>query len=372
MANVFRPTFGAAVNYADTVAPTVTSVSSTVSDGTYETDDVIPITVTFSKAVNVTGTPQITLETGTTDRTVNYTSGTGTTVLTFNYTVQSGDTTSDLDYTSTSALALNGGTIKSVTGINATLTLASPGAAGSLGANKAIAISTFSVNTAVFSSGNYARTNTALTGVADGRAFTLSCWVKFTGGNGTNQRVFEISNSSSLKLALTRNTSNLLQIQGVSPGGTTLLLATNTTTVTASSGWVHVYAAIDALTGTTNHKLYVDGSNEYTNSTLANTADIDMAPSTPRLTVGYSGNNTEAMTGELAELWFNDAYLDNLAGFYSSGSPVNLGSDGSTPLGSAPALYLSRNGSGNSWATDSSGNGNTLTVTGTLGTGTPP
>lgn len=142
MASVFRPTFGAAINYADTVAPTVSSVSSTKADGTYDVGEVIGITVTFSKAVNVTGTPQITLETGTTDRVVDYTSGTGTTVLLFNYTVQTGDTSADLDYTSTSALALNGGTIKSLSGVDATLTLASPGATGSLGDAKAIVIST--------------------------------------------------------------------------------------------------------------------------------------------------------------------------------------------------------------------------------------
>lgn len=142
MANVFRPTFGAAINYADTVAPTVSSVSSTKADGTYDVGEVIGITITFSKAVNVTGTPQITLETGTTDRAVNYTSGSGTATLTFNYTVQTGDTSADLDYTSTSALALNGGTIKSLSGVDATLTLASPGAVGSLGNAKAIVIST--------------------------------------------------------------------------------------------------------------------------------------------------------------------------------------------------------------------------------------
>ena len=140
MALLPRLTFGASINWADTVAPTVTGVSSTKADGTYSTGEVIGITVTFSKAVYVTGTPQITLETGTTDRAVNYTSGSGTTVLLFNYTVQSGDTSSDLDYASTSALALNGGTIKSITGVAATLTLASPGASGSLGNAKAIVI----------------------------------------------------------------------------------------------------------------------------------------------------------------------------------------------------------------------------------------
>ena len=130
------------MNYADTVAPTVTGVSSTASDASYDVAAIIPITVTFSKAVNVTGTPQITLETGTTDRAVNYTSGSGTATLTFNYTVQTGDTSADLDYASTSALALNGGTIKSLSGVDATLTLASPGATGSLGDAKAIVIAT--------------------------------------------------------------------------------------------------------------------------------------------------------------------------------------------------------------------------------------
>ena len=52
----------------------------------------------------MTGTLQLTLETGSSDAVVDYTSGSGSNTLTFNYTVQSGDTSSDLDYTSTSAL----------------------------------------------------------------------------------------------------------------------------------------------------------------------------------------------------------------------------------------------------------------------------
>ncbi|GHD79421.1 DUF4347 domain-containing protein [Vogesella fluminis] len=124
----------------DNTAPTVTSVSSATANGSYKTGDVIAITVQFSEAVTVTGTPQLTLETGSTDRVVNYASGSGTSTLTFNYTVQAGDTSADLDYASTAALALNGGTIKDAAGNNATLTLATPGAADSLGANKAIVI----------------------------------------------------------------------------------------------------------------------------------------------------------------------------------------------------------------------------------------
>ena len=123
--------------------PTVVSVSSSSANGGYKAGQVIPVTITFTSAVTVTGTPQLTLETGTTDRTVNYASGAGTTALTFNYTVQTGDTSADLDYISSSALALNGGTIRSsVTSAAAVLTLPTPGTSGSLGANKALVIDT--------------------------------------------------------------------------------------------------------------------------------------------------------------------------------------------------------------------------------------
>ena len=66
----------------------------------------------FSEVVNVTGTPQLTLETGGSDAVVNYSSGTGSNTLTFNYTLSSGEISSDLDYKATSSLVLNGGTIK--------------------------------------------------------------------------------------------------------------------------------------------------------------------------------------------------------------------------------------------------------------------
>ncbi|MFA5934223.1 MAG: glycine-rich domain-containing protein, partial [Candidatus Paceibacterota bacterium] len=124
---------------------TVTGVSSSLANGSYKAAQVVPITVTFSGAVTVTGTPQITLSTGTPATTaINYSSGSGSSVLIFNYTVAAGNTSADLDYASTTALALNGGTIVNAAGGSAILTLVSPGAAGSLGANKAIVIDTTS------------------------------------------------------------------------------------------------------------------------------------------------------------------------------------------------------------------------------------
>ncbi|MES2633007.1 MAG: Ig-like domain-containing protein [Pseudomonadota bacterium] len=129
----------------DTVVPPtaiVRGVSSTTANGYYNAGDVLSIQVHFSEAVTVSGTPQLTLETGGTDRTVNYTSGSGTSTLTFTYTVQPGDTSADLDYWGAAALTLNGGTITDLGGDDAALTLSTPGAAGSLGANAALVIDT--------------------------------------------------------------------------------------------------------------------------------------------------------------------------------------------------------------------------------------
>jgi hypothetical protein len=131
----------ASTNSITITAPaSVTAVSSSTADATYKVGDTISITVTFDDVVNVTGTPQITLETGTTDRTVDYSSGTGTNTLVFDYTVQAGDISSDLDFSTTTALSLNGGTIKGSNTLDATLTLATPGASGSIADSKAIVV----------------------------------------------------------------------------------------------------------------------------------------------------------------------------------------------------------------------------------------
>ena len=122
----------------DKAPPTVTSVTATTADGAYDIGDVIAVTVTFSENVTVTGTPQLTLETGSSDAVVGYSSGSGGATLTFNYTVASGNLNADLDYASTSALALNSGAIRDAASNNATLTLPTPGASGSLAANKAL------------------------------------------------------------------------------------------------------------------------------------------------------------------------------------------------------------------------------------------
>lgn len=121
------------------ISAVVTNVTSTNTTNTfYKVGGVITITVAFSQPVNVTGTPELALNsTGK----ATYTSGSGTSLLTFTYTVLAGENAALLDYSTTGSLTLAGGTITG-TGGTPTLALPTPGAAGSLEVNKILTVDT--------------------------------------------------------------------------------------------------------------------------------------------------------------------------------------------------------------------------------------
>ncbi|MBU1124195.1 DUF2341 domain-containing protein [Patescibacteria group bacterium] len=83
----------------DVVAPTISSVSSDTTNGTYGVGSIIDIDVTFSESVTSSGNVTVTLETGDTDRTCTFTVSNASTG-TCNYTVQAGDASSDLTVSS--------------------------------------------------------------------------------------------------------------------------------------------------------------------------------------------------------------------------------------------------------------------------------
>lgn len=229
----------------DSTAPTVSGVNSNKANGTYYIGDVIDVRVTFSETVNVTGTPQITMETGTTDRTVNYVSGSGTTELLFNYTVQTGDTSSDLTYVATSSLALNGGTIKDVAGNNATLTLASPNSAGSLAANKALVISAAVPGSFSISSVTGGVGSATVTFGSSSNAVTYT--VKRGTSSGSYPTTLTTSATSSPYVDTTaiNNTTYYYMVTAVNPNGSTNASAESSVTLssfTFVSAGADVYA----------------------------------------------------------------------------------------------------------------------------------
>lgn len=237
--------------------------------------------------------------------------------------------------------------------------------------------SQIAAKTAVFNGTSayaYINSSSGLTGLADSKNVTWSCWVKFAGGDGAQQCITKFAASGgSSRWIVTRETDNKIQILGRNSAGSNILLVKSANTVNVASGWVHLYATFD-MTTQAKARLYFNNVAE----TLTVTTHIDDVLD---LNVGASGSYTIGATdaallyfnGTMCELWMDDIYLDSPSSFYCTGKPANLGSTGNTPTGSAPAVYLSLNGNGNSWVVDSSGNANTFTsFSSALTAGTPP
>ena len=112
----------------------VNNTTSSMPDYKYGVNSVIPIQLTFSGPVTVTGASILILNSG---GIANYTSGSGSNKLIYTYTVGSGQNSPDLDYYSIASL---GGTILDGSSNRINYALPAPRTAGSLGFNKNIII----------------------------------------------------------------------------------------------------------------------------------------------------------------------------------------------------------------------------------------
>lgn len=136
----------------DSVAPTVTGVTSDKTDGTYFTGDTLMLQVMFSEPLILlqgSATPTLTLQLngGKTDAAFTSLSAgkdalsNSISIMNFSYTVASGDSTSDLNYVDINSLKLGVATITDKAGNPWNNTLPDPSKAGSLGFTKQLEIS---------------------------------------------------------------------------------------------------------------------------------------------------------------------------------------------------------------------------------------
>ncbi|KAG3023343.1 hypothetical protein PC120_g7592 [Phytophthora cactorum] len=129
----------------DVTPPFVKTVTSPHDDGTFGIGEEILVHVYFSQPIEVTGLPTVVLETGAVDRIIPFNQVVAGNIAEFKYIVQSMDTSPDLTYTGTTALQLNGGSIKrksTTPTTNAVLKLPVNGETGSLSVNKNMVIDT--------------------------------------------------------------------------------------------------------------------------------------------------------------------------------------------------------------------------------------
>jgi hypothetical protein len=225
----------------------------------------------------------------------------------------------------------------------------------------------FEVDAVAFDGTDRLQRNSALTSVSDSGDFILSFWIKTTDVD------FPIVLTTGVgTVSFTTYGPSVYDAAGANG-----FYAELDTTVQAGT-WRHVLFAGRMSTSTL--QTYVDGVDVSLGTNVdgtPSTADFDAASWAIMDSVG--GGN--AMTGDIAEIYFAPGqYLDisdsaNVEKFRTvGGKPVDLGSDGSTPTGSAPAIYLSvRPGDAASDLATNRGTGGDFTITGTLAiAGTSP
>lgn len=228
-------------------------------------------------------------------------------------------------------------------------------------------------NTAVFDGTNdYLSIAATPAGIADSKTFTLSMWIKPTLG-GSDRMILGTAND---RISAFWRTDGKIQIFAAMSSGTTTLNVSTTNPALTDGVWQHLLISMNTASSAAC-LIQIDGVSQTMTYTLVdnNLIDLDGAGA---WRIGAKGNasSDERANGAFAEFWFDDSYIataGSFAGIFgSAGKPINIGATGNNPTGSAPAIYLSLVGDGNSWASDSSGNSNNFTVTGTLGTTTPP
>ena len=214
------------------------------------------------------------------------------------------------------------------------------------------------------------------TSSADSKLLTISLWFKLSNAaeNGTRRTLYwstaavflwEVEDGTHTGSSVNNGMYFVAEDSGfASP----LKFVVTSPTFTSGSTWHHFAMSVD-MADTAKRFVYVDGSAatvtwiNYNNLSLYFTSGGN--PS-----FMAEGDGTSPCTGSLCEVWLAPGqYLDfsdsaNLQKFRSAGGkPVSLGSDGSTPTGTAPKVYLK-----NGFATfqNNLGGGGNFTVTGTL------
>ena len=225
----------------------------------------------------------------------------------------------------------------------------------------------FLVNAVNFDGTNdYLLRGGALTGLAAGKQVTFSFWVKI----GLDETTMWLHDSAAGRATILKGSDNLLNITFQTSTGSTVWTGTSTNTITISSGWTHILISLNSETG--GRKLYINDSLETIVSEVFNSdAIIDLVET--NWSVGAHPAGILKYNGDMAEFYFTNEFIDlsieaNRRKFIDASlKPVDLGSDGSIPTGTAAIVYF--NNPTVTWHTNK-GTGGGYTEVGALTTAT--
>ncbi|MZH02997.1 MAG: LamG domain-containing protein [Nitrospinae bacterium] len=214
---------------------------------------------------------------------------------------------------------------------------------------------------------DYLFINDATLGQSDGKSFLISFWIKMD-DNGVTEDIYFTSTS---KFFAKRDFTNKLEIKFRDSNGSDAYAGlSNNATFTIAGGLHHVLIAADFANSVI--QVYIDDVEDtMTDITAVNNRTVKFKDSS--FAIGAQTSGVGKLNGQLAHFYLAEEYLDisilsNRRKFIDAiGNPVDLGSNGSTPTGNQPLIYL--NNTTSTWQ-NNLGSGGNFTENGALTDGT--
>jgi hypothetical protein len=191
--------------------------------------------------------------------------------------------------------------------------------------------------------------NSALTGIANSKTFTISFAFQRNVTGAGNERIVELTTGGSDRFSIKYDGTSIIEIFAASSSGD--VLAAKFTAPTMVTGRNYVLTISIDLANTSNRYVYFNGqAASVTWNTYVDSA-IQFAPASPDWCIGASvpAGPGRYYNGQLGALWFNTSYINlsvpaNLAKFVTGtgidAAPADLGATGQLPTGTSPILYL--------------------------------
>ena len=233
-----------------------------------------------------------------------------------------------------------------------------------------LGVASYAADAAVFDGVNDdLQSTSALSTVADGKEGILSIWVRFnsTAGDGVLQNIIQSSGSAFEVRKATDNTIEFATIASTAAVNVYQYVSTGTFTST-STAWRHFLYTWSEANG---FGARINASTSGVGSLPANsTRTTDYSVS--EWAVGGSVTGSGRLYGDLCDVYLNVSPDGGgigtvLTKFIASGKPVDLGSSGDTPTGTAPIMYLHMDdGAVVTTFPTNLGSGSSFAITGTL------
>jgi len=190
---------------------------------------------------------------------------------------------------------------------------------------------------------NYMK-HTSSSGWSDTKQFTISIWFRASSlHDGFLFDIGDVSVTTSSHLYLESDGGIILGLKDSGSFNQKHTITSSDSAKYAANTWYHLLASVRTNSSSTAYFYKNDTVSDGTWSDHFN-SNIDWTRN--QYSIGSKINEGNKFNGDLGPIWIDNTYLDitvesNRRKFISaSGTPVDLGSDGSTPTGSQPKVYI--------------------------------